>query len=59
VIAPNWNIFLWILILQWILESISRIILGAVGEDKPQKYDIGDVLVGIIQLILVLLIFIF
>jgi hypothetical protein len=59
VIAPNWNIFLWILILQWILESISRIILGAVGEEKSQKYDFGDVLVGIIQLILVLLIFIF
>jgi hypothetical protein len=59
VIIPNWNLFLWILLITWILESIARIILGAIGEERPRKFGTTDIIMGIIDLILVILVFIF
>jgi hypothetical protein len=43
---------------MWIMESIARIILGAVREEKPKEYDFVDVIVGIFGLIVALIIFI-
>lgn len=58
-IVPNWNLFLWILLITWILESIARIILGAIEKERPEKFGTVDIIMGIIDLILVILVFIF
>jgi hypothetical protein len=52
-IAPNFDLFLKIMLLVLIINSICRIILGAIGVEKPQKYGKLDILDGIFWLIVV------
>jgi len=55
-IEPNFNLMLWIIFASWILKAICRIALGAAGKEKETKYDAGDVIVGVISLIIALII---
>jgi len=53
-IEPNFNVFLWILLISQIVRNISRIIAGLSGMEKSDHYSIGDTIGGIIWLILLL-----
>ena len=55
-IQPNFDLMLWIIFFSWILKSICRIGLGAAGQEKENKYSAGDVIVGVISLIIALIV---
>ena len=53
-IEPNFNVFLWILLISQIVRNISRIIAGLSGMEVSSRYTIKDTMIGIIWLILLL-----
>ncbi len=55
-IQPNFDLMLWVILIGWAIKSICRIALGAANKDRATKYDAGDVIAGIISLIIVLVI---
>jgi len=57
-ITPNWNLFLWIFFIYWIASGIARILVGALKVEKSERYGIGDVLDGILLLILAIIVLI-
>jgi hypothetical protein len=55
-ITPNFSLFLWILFLATIVDAVGHIVLGLAGLEKSQKYDEGDVVLGFIVLILMIIV---
>jgi hypothetical protein len=55
-VEPNFGLFLWILLVVWLVSAVADIALGLLGEEKRQRYGAVDVVFGIIQLILVLIV---
>jgi hypothetical protein len=55
-VTPNWNIFLWILLLLWTADGLASIVLGALNEERPTRYGPIDIIIGIIKIIVVLLV---
>lgn len=51
-IQPNFTLMLWIMFILYCLKSISLIMLGAMGQEKSNKYDGGDIIAGLISLLL-------
>jgi hypothetical protein len=47
---------LWILFLATIVNAVCHIVLGLAGCEKSQKYDEGDVVLGFIVLILMIIV---
>ena len=41
----------------WLVDAVGNIVLGLLGEEKRQRFDAIDVVTGIIQLIVVLIVF--
>jgi len=55
-IEPNWNLFLWFILILWGISGISHIVLGAMKKKKDTHWDTTDIFIGITILIFVLLI---
>ena len=55
-IEPNFTLLLWLLVLKMALDGVANIYAGAVKMEKPTKYSEGEIVVGIIQLIIIALI---
>lgn len=55
-IEPNFDLMLWMIFIGWIVKAICRIGLGAAGKEKETKYDAGDVIAGVVTLILALIV---
>ena len=55
-IQPNFDLMLWFIFISWVAGAICRIGLGAAGKEKETKYDAGDVVMGVMVLILALII---
>ena len=51
-IEPNFNLMLWFIFISWIVKAFCLIALGAAEKEKETKWNAGDVVVGIISLIL-------
>ncbi len=58
-IKPNWDIFLWFILISYILKSVVQIIFGVTNHKKDTHYDGGDIIGGIIGLAIVLIFLIF
>jgi hypothetical protein len=58
-IAPNFNLFLWIILLALAFNAICKIILGIMGVEKSDRYDIMDILDGIFWLTIVIVVLLF
>jgi hypothetical protein len=58
-IAPNFNLFLWIMLVALAFNSICKIILGITGTEKSDKYGIADILDGIFWLIIIIVVLLF
>jgi len=58
-ITPNWNILLWFLLALSFFSSMTRIYYGAVGKERDTHYDNGDIVAGVVWIIIILLMFIF
>jgi len=56
-IVPNFNVFLWFLLVVTFVEAVCRIILGLVGEEKSQRFGVTDVLSGIFWLFVIAIAF--
>lgn len=57
-IQPNFDLMLWILFVVMSLKAIFQIVAGAMKIEKDKRYDGGDILAGIIWLIIVVIILI-
>lgn len=55
-IEPNFNLMLWFIFISWIVKALCLIGLGAAGKKKETKWDAGDVVIGVISLILTALV---
>jgi hypothetical protein len=55
-IEPNFDLMLWIIFAGWIVKAICRIGLGAAGKKKETKYDGGDVIAGVVTLVIALIV---
>jgi hypothetical protein len=55
-VTPNWNIFLWILLFLWTADELASIALGALSEERPTRYGLVDIIIGIVKIIVVLLV---
>lgn len=51
-IEPNFTLMLWIVFISHIFSGLSRIGLGAAGKEKNAEYGVGDVITGVIILVL-------
>lgn len=50
-IQPDFELYLWLSYILALICAIGLIILGAVGAERSQKYSLGDVLYGIVLLV--------
>jgi hypothetical protein len=58
-IAPNFSLFLWIMLLVLAFDAICKIILGIMGVQKSDRYGIADILDGILWLTIVIVVLLF
>lgn len=50
-IEPDFNLLLWLILIMNFFSAIAHIICGAVHKEKDRYYDGGDVILGLIMLI--------
>jgi len=55
-IEPNFNIFLWTLLIIYGCLGVSNIIMGATGYIKSKNYSSIDAFTGLIMLFIVFLV---
>lgn len=48
--SPNFDLLLWLILIGWGIRGVLSIIAGAGKWEKTTKYDMGDVILGIIHL---------
>lgn len=58
-IEPNLDLFLWIVFILYGIIGIGNIIAGAIGGQKSKNYGVGDVLLGLIMLIVCFVVCVF
>ena len=58
-LTPNFNIMLWFILIIWFVRGIISIFAGALHIKKSEAYDFVDVIAGIIDLIIVFIIFVY
>ncbi len=54
-VVPNFNLFLWIILIAVLINSIAKIFLGLAEAEKSQNYGVVDVLDGIVWLIVIII----
>ncbi len=57
-VHPNFDLFLWILLIVFMAGGIGKIILGCLGEEKDQHYGLKDVIDGLFWVIVVVIVLI-
>ena len=55
-IEPNFNLLLWVILIIFGLRGIAQLLLGCMQSKKDTKYGGGDIIAGIITLILFVII---
>ena len=55
-VSPNFELFLWILLIVELGASFCRIMLGLLEAEKSTKYGAADVLNGIFWIIVILIV---
>lgn len=57
-IKPNFDLMLWIIFVGWVIKIFCSIILGIARQKKDTHYGWGDIIAGIIALIIIIIILI-
>jgi hypothetical protein len=52
-ITPNKDLLLWLAVFYFTFDGIANIILGALNYKKSEYYDSGNIILGILILILI------
>jgi len=55
-VSPNFELFLWILLITEFIVSLCKIGLGLLEAEKSTKYGAADVLNGIFWIIVILIV---
>ena len=51
-IEPNFNLFLWTMLIMFGIKALAQMLLGAMQSDKDTKYGGGDIIAGVVTLII-------
>lgn len=54
----NESLIILLIVIGWIAKGVLNIVAGATGMEKSTEYDSGNILVGVIMLIVVIIILI-
>ena len=55
-IQPNFELFLWILLIIIAIKAILNIVLGLLEVERSERYGIGDIIDGFIWLIIIIVV---
>jgi len=51
-ITPNFTLLLWVILASLIINAIGLIVLGAFGAKKKHRYNISDIVWGVMWLLI-------